>query len=312
VSTAPFSSDVAWALLLALCRYPRCASPASPVIIRWNLESAHAIVDAPEHHDATRSAASSATACLSSTGQGPLEVQGRFDAAALELIELYGPLAHPGRSPFVIAHLGQSLDGRIGPPDGAPECITGPRDHEHNHRLRALCDVVLVGAGTVFHDDPRLNVRLCSGPDPLRVVLDPQGRLGPEYRVFQEQDPSTLLIVGASPGNASPPRQRHGFASVLVLADGCEPALVVQALAARGYQRIFVEGGGVTVSRFLHARVLHRLHITVAPLILGSGKAGLELPRVLRLRPVCRRLSLGEDVLFDCDLTASESPTELA
>jgi riboflavin biosynthesis pyrimidine reductase len=79
---------------------------------------------------------------------------------------------------------------------------------------------------------------------------------------------------------------------------------VLDALAARGLRRIFIEGGGITVSRFLAAGCLHRLQITIAPLIIGSGRPSISLPEIGRLsdglRPTVRKFDLGRDVLFEC------------
>ena len=105
------------------------------------------------------------------------------------------------------------------------------------------------------------------------------------------------------------PGERLGEAEVLGVAtrDGslC-PRAVLERLAARGLRRVFVEGGGITVSRFLAAGCLHRLQITVAPLIIGSGRPSITLPEIEQLsaglRPEVRRYALGADVLFDCRL----------
>jgi riboflavin biosynthesis pyrimidine reductase len=84
------------------------------------------------------------------------------------------------------------------------------------------------------------------------------------------------------------------------------PAAVISLLAARGVQRILVEGGGITVSRFLAAGALDRLHVVVAPMLIGSGRPGLTLPAIdhldQALRPAHRRESLGEDVLYELQL----------
>ena len=83
------------------------------------------------------------------------------------------------------------------------------------------------------------------------------------------------------------------------------PTAVLDLLAARGLRRVFVEGGGITVSRFLAAGCLHRLQITIAPLIIGSGRPSISLPEIGRpsdgLRPTVRKFDLGRDVLFECD-----------
>ena len=90
------------------------------------------------------------------------------------------------------------------------------------------------------------------------------------------------------------------------------PAGIIAALAARGFRRILIEGGAETVSRFLAARCLDRLHILVAPIILGAGRASLTLPPIERLdqamRAPMRAHSLGGDVLLDCDLSAQRVP----
>jgi diaminohydroxyphosphoribosylaminopyrimidine deaminase/5-amino-6-(5-phosphoribosylamino)uracil reductase len=81
------------------------------------------------------------------------------------------------------------------------------------------------------------------------------------------------------------------------------PATVIAALAARGMTRLLIEGGGVTVGRFLEAGLLHRLQLAIAPLILGAGRPALPVTPVDHLdqarRPACRRYVMGEDVLFD-------------
>jgi len=86
------------------------------------------------------------------------------------------------------------------------------------------------------------------------------------------------------------------------------PAAVLSALAERGFRRILVEGGADTVSRFLAARCLDRLHILVAPIILGGGRSSLTLPPIERVeeavRAPMRAHVLGGDVLLDCDLSA--------
>ena len=227
--------------------------------------------------------------------------------AARDLLDLYLPLQLDPRP--IIGQIGQSLDGRIATEQGHSHYITGPADIRRLHRLRALVDAVVVGAGTVAADDPRLTVREVEGGNPVRVVLDPNGRLDADRAVFRDGAARTVVVRRASAGGTAPRPGRD----VLELpddegsADGSlAPSAIVAALRARGLSRILVEGGGVTVSRFLGAGVLTRLHVAVAPLLIGSGRHALTLPPVpsldRALRPPCRQFQLGDDVLFDLDL----------
>src|SRR4029077_2698892 len=121
------------------------------------------------------------------------------DDARRAIIDLYLPLcsAIAGR-PITIGHIGQSLDGFIAMRSGESHWITGKQSLLHMHRLRALCDAVVVGAGTVAADDPQLTTRLVPGPSPLRVVLDPGRRLGADHRVFTDDAAETLYVCTRS------------------------------------------------------------------------------------------------------------------
>jgi riboflavin-specific deaminase-like protein len=231
---------------------------------------------------------------------------------------LYLPLcaAGPGR-PFTVAHVGQSLDGCVATQSGDSQFVTGTQNIVHLHRLRALCDAVVVGAGTVGDDDPRLTTRLVAGPNPLRVVLDPRRRLPAHHRVFTDGAAPTLLVCEMA---RAQPGERFGHAEVAGAPtdDGrFDLRAVLALLRRRGCHTVYVEGGGVTVSRFLEAGLLDRLHVAIAPLVIGHGRRGLQLPPVERLqdglRPVHRVFRMGEDVLFDCDLRAgapaADTPT---
>jgi len=115
---------------------------------------------------------------------------------------LFGPLL-AADSPFVLGRLAQSLDGFIATRSGESHWISGPEDIAHTHRLRALFDAVVVGAGTIRADDPQLTTRLVEGPSPVRVVLDPERRLGAGYRVFRD-GPPTLLLCAPESGLVAP------------------------------------------------------------------------------------------------------------
>lgn len=210
--------------------------------------------------------------------------------------------------PFVVAQLGQSLDGRIATVSGESRWINNAGALDHLHRLRAAVDAVVVGVGTVMADDPKLNVRRVALPDgkpqPARVIIDPEGRM-PSDRCCLVSDGSRRIIVTGSAA-VSP---SAGIEVVrLDRYDGVfRPGEIVAALFSLGLRRILVEGGAVTISSFLDAGVLDRLHLLIGPVIIGSGKPGLQLRPVQKLSSAIRPqvtvhpLSSG-DVVFDCDL----------
>ncbi len=227
-----------------------------------------------------------------------------LEPAARELIDIFLPIV--ARPRLVLGQLGQSLDGRIATARGHSHYVTGPQSLVHLHRLRALADGVVIGAGTLAADDPRLTVRHCTGENPLRIVLDPALRCAPERRMFSDAAAPSLVICDDS--QARP--RRHGGADIVTLPvgpHGFAPRAVLDLLAARGITRVLIEGGGLTVSRFLAAGALDVLHIVVAPILIGSGRHGVTLPEIATLddalRPPTRRHALGEDMLFDMRLT---------
>jgi diaminohydroxyphosphoribosylaminopyrimidine deaminase/5-amino-6-(5-phosphoribosylamino)uracil reductase len=224
------------------------------------------------------------------------------------LIDLYLPIcsATPNH-PMTVGHLGQSLDGFIATHAGESQYVTGQENILHLHRLRALSDAVVVGAGTVAADDPQLTTRHVPGPSPLRVVLDPTRRLTDHYRVFNDPSAETLYVCAKS---LTRPGETHfGRATLVAVEDsptGVHVTELQRMLLDRGCTRIFVEGGGVTVSAFLEEHLLDRLHMAIAPLIIGDGRPAIRLlpPSALGdcLRPRYRVFRMGGDVLFDCDL----------
>jgi riboflavin-specific deaminase-like protein len=217
---------------------------------------------------------------------------------------LYDGLVGEG-APFVFAQIGQSLDGRVATVDGDALGVSGRDGLMHLHRCRALADAVVVGVGTALSDDPQLTVRLVEGESPARVVVDPAGRV-PDDAALLRDDGCRRLVVQAC-GRKRP----KGVEAVELPRDArghIDPALILSALAERGFGRVLIEGGGITIGRFLDAGLVDRLHVSIAPLIIGAGAPALTLQPVARLgdalRPLTRAYGLGTDIIFDCEFVA--------
>ena len=209
---------------------------------------------------------------------------------------------------FVIGQLGQSLDGRIATPTGASKYINGHEALCHLHRIRAEVDAVIIGIATAIADDPQLTTRHVEGPNPVRVVIDPNGRLPGALTMLHDNAAPVLVIT--APGVAVP---AGAEALELECDDGnFPPETIIRALAARGMRRLLVEGGAETLARFLNASAIDELHLMVAPIVLGSGKTGLNLKPISELdeamRPLVRTMRFKDgDMLCMCDMRLSTS-----
>ncbi len=212
--------------------------------------------------------------------------------AAREVEASLRPYLHQRRSgrPWVVLKLAATLDGRTGAPDGTSQWITSPSARADAHALRARCDAVLVGAGTVRADDPRLTVRDLPLHDPRRKLLD--GREAPEasgetaargYQVAtgaQLETSNQLISAGAS-ARLDPRRYVLGEASPQAKVRPCTelsgplPEILSQ-LAADGVVELLVEGGPQVAGDFHRAGLVDEYVVYLAPAFMG-GEDGLPL-----------------------------------
>ena len=228
---------------------------------------------------------------------------GRFTPAERAALDLYGPVARRDLGPVTVAQIGQSLDGRVATSSGDARDVSGPEGLAHLHRLRALVDGVVIGVRTALHDHPRLTVRLCSGHDPARIVIDPRGRLPDDALLLRPGGARRVIITAVD-------RPRAPGVEILRLSavDGrLDPRQILEGLREMGLGSLLIEGGGLTITGFLEAGLLDRLQVSVAPLIIGAGPQGLTTRNPVdrladALRPDTRVYGLGSDIVFDCGL----------
>jgi diaminohydroxyphosphoribosylaminopyrimidine deaminase/5-amino-6-(5-phosphoribosylamino)uracil reductase len=162
--------------------------------------------------------------------------------------------------PFVVWKVAATLDGRVAAADGTSRWISGLESRRDAHRLRAECDAIVAGAGTVLADDPHLTVRddagRVAGEQPLRVVVDTHGRTPDTARVRDAAAP-TWVATAAELGHGP-----HG---------GVDLVALLKSLWARDRTLVLLEGGPTLAGAFLRAGLVDRVVAYVAPLLLGDG-----------------------------------------
>jgi diaminohydroxyphosphoribosylaminopyrimidine deaminase/5-amino-6-(5-phosphoribosylamino)uracil reductase len=213
------------------------------------------------------------------------------------------------RRPFVLAKWAGSLDGKIATARGKSRWITGAKARQRALLLREEFDAVLVGAGTVIADDPRLTRRL--GKNRItphrRIVLDGRLRVPENARLFRHPE-GVILVTARSP--ASPAVRRLVSRGVAVWSlTGSRPGRVsipvlLGRLAREGVTSLLVEGGSATHWEFFRAKRVDRVAVFLAPRILGGARApggvggdGFALPTTPHLDDI-EIERLGEDVLI--------------
>ncbi len=228
---------------------------------------------------------------------------------ALDVTTLLGRVRpHPHR-PYTVLKYAQTLDGRIATGSGDAKWISGPAERRVSHALRAACDAVLVGIGTVLRDDPLLTVRMVPGACPIRVILDSWLRVPPDAGVVDGSG-ATVILTSPESSPASRAALRAQGATVEVVRagpDGLDLGDGLARLLALGIGSLLVEGGARVITSMLRERLVDRLVVGVAPLLLGDGTQAvgdLGVRRVaegLRLAGVTVHQA-GADLLVAADL----------
>ena len=182
----------------------------------------------------------------------------------------------PMPRPVVTLGYAQTLDGRLATSTGSSRWISAHESLRFSHELRAEHDAIMVGAGTVCTDDPRLTVRLAAGRNPLRVVVDSTLRTPLTAAVLTEgAAPGTVFAVTDRVSAAKRDKVRALGATVQCLPTdaGGRVGLIalLAALHKMGIGSVLVEGGAQMITALLQVRLVDRLVVCVAPKILGSG-----------------------------------------
>jgi GTP cyclohydrolase II len=227
-------------------------------------------------------------------------------------------LGHVGPShaprPSVTIHYAQTLDGRLATRSGDSQWISAEPSTRFAHALRASHAAVMVGAGTVIADDPRLTPRLVKGPPPVRVVVDSTLRLPQSANVVTDGAAPTILATTAQATD----ERRRAFsafgtsgAEIVVLpatpSGRVDLGALLDELGRRGLGSVMVEGGAGLITSLLREHRVRRLIVSIAPIVVGAGIEAVGDLDISRLRDALafRRASfsqLGPDVIFDGEL----------
>jgi diaminohydroxyphosphoribosylaminopyrimidine deaminase / 5-amino-6-(5-phosphoribosylamino)uracil reductase len=183
--------------------------------------------------------------------------------------------------PHVVLKMASSLDGKAAAKDGSSRWITGEAARADVQRLRAWSDAVVVGSGTVLADDPRLTVRdpaFASARPPIRVVVDPSGRVPGDRRAFDTAAPTLVATTELAPTSRRQEWLDAG-ADVAVLdrdaTGGVSVPALVEMLGKRDVQGLLLEGGPTLAWSAVRDGIVDQIVLYLAPMLVGGhGAAG--------------------------------------
>ena len=231
------------------------------------------------------------------------------DQLRVELEELTEQflLRHRLGRPFYSLKVATSLDGKVALDSGESKWITGELARAETHQLRHFYDAVLVGAGTVLQDDPKLNIRLkLDTIENHLIILDPKNQLSAkslneirEFNFYKVRDPKKVIHI------TSHPMSGFGFDNLVCNCgeDGFFDLRQISApLLERNLQGVFIEGGAATYGEFLRQKLVDRVYHFQAPIIMGRGMGWSELFAIEKLADSPRlkwikKMNFGDDTL---------------
>lgn len=226
-----------------------------------------------------------------------------------DVASLLGIVRSSRSKPYVVLKYAQTIDGRIATSTGDARWISGDEERRVSHALRASCDAVMVGIGTVLADDPQLTVRMVPGASPIRVVLDSRLSIPDTSKVLAHDAATAIVTTSASSPTRRDELRRRGVNVLLVAGGpfGVDLGAALGALAREGIRSLLVEGGARVITSFLSVGAADRLVVGIAPRVLGSGTDAVgdlgvtEVAGSLRLERRAVHVA-GDDVLIAGDV----------
>ncbi len=227
----------------------------------------------------------------------------------VDVAELIAHPTAPPQRPAVIVKYAQTLDGRIATSSGDARWISGESERTVSHALRAACDGVMVGVATVIADDPQLTVRMVPGASPTRVIVDSTLRVPTTARVLDDEASTIILTTERSSDRRRAELRARGVAvDVVPELDGrVDLEAALQQLGDRGMELLLVEGGAGVITSLLRGRLVDRLIVAIAPLVIGAGTSAVDQLDITRIADGIHLTNrtvvpVGDDVLMAWDV----------
>ncbi len=186
------------------------------------------------------------------------------------------------KQPRVTLTYAQSLDGSIAVRSGGPLSLSGAEATRYTHQLRAAHDAILVGIGTVLSDNPQLNVRFTAGASPRPIVLDSELRCPLNARCLEAARRPIIVTSERANVNNRAALEAQGV-TVLSIASRSDDyahldlAQLLGELLVLEVRSVMVEGGAQVITSFLRSRLVDRLIITIAPILVGGLHGVVDL-----------------------------------
>ena len=206
--------------------------------------------------------------------------------------------------PFITVSYAQSIDGSIASRKNKPIELSGPQSWKLTHQIRAACDAILVGIGTVLADDPQLSVRHVDGKNPQPIILDTRLRTPLHAKCVQREDMRSWLINGNTDATAKARTFDKVGAKAISCATGPDGKIdlwaLMELLTHRKVNSLMVEGGARVITSFVNAKLVDLFIITIAPKLVGGlqvlNSRGLEIAQFLNCEHVHYQ-QLGNDII---------------
>lgn len=180
------------------------------------------------------------------------------------------------KRPFVLYKAAMSLDGKIACHTGESQWISSEKSREEVQRLRGILSGIMVGAGTVIADNPRLTCRMEEYENPARIIVDGKLRVPLESRIFHE--PGRNIILTTSEASPEKKKALENLGVEMIEADSEEPGKVdlksaMLALGIKGIDGILLEGGPTLAASALEAGIIDAVRFYIAQKIIGGREA---------------------------------------